>query len=241
MREQPVSGRDRVIVALDFPAPDDARAMVKALGPAVSFYKVGLELVLSGGLGLVDELVGQGHKVFLDMKLLDIANTVEHAVAAAARSGVTFLTIHATDQKTLRAAAAGREGSGMKVLGVTVLTSLGEADLVEQGISKSPSDLVAHRAKLIAQTGIDGVVASGHEAARIRGIVGPDCAIVTPGIRRSEDAVGDQVRVMTPTAAIAAGANHIVVGRPVTRAGDPRAAAEAIVAEVDAAFSARQS
>lgn len=230
-----ISPRERLIVALDVPELDDARALVRGLGNAAGFYKIGLELVMRGGLALVAELADAGHRVFLDMKLLDIGNTVERATRNAARSGATFLTVHAHDRKTLQAAASGRAGTGLKVLGVTVLTSLDAADLAEQGITKSPRDLVLERAALARASGIDGIVASAQEAADLRRSVGAGFAIVTPGIRFPDDAAGDQARVMTPEKAIAAGADYLVVGRPITAAASPRAAAERFVAAIAAA------
>lgn len=231
----PKTARERLIIALDMPGLDEARSLVRDIGDAAEFYKVGLELVMRGGLGLVRELADAGHKVFLDMKLLDIGNTVERATRNAAMSGAAFLTVHAHDGKTLRAAAAGREGTALKVLGVTVLTSLDARDLAEQGIARSPEDLVIARARLAKTAGIDGIVASGLEAAAVRSAVGEELAIVTPGIRFPDDAAGDQARVMTPGKAIAAGADYLVVGRPITEAASPRAAAERFVAAIASA------
>lgn len=218
--------RERIIVALDMPTVDDARAMVRQLGDSIGFYKVGLELVMSGGLDLVRELKTDGLHVFLDVKFLDIGNQVQRAVAAAARSGADFLTVHATDSKTLTAAAAGAEGTGLKVLGVTVMTNLGAEDLAEQRVALRPQDLVAHRAGLVAESGCHGVIASGQEAAAVRAILGPDKLVVTPGIRMTDDAAGDQLRITTPQQAIADGADYLVVGRPITGAEDPKAAAD---------------
>ena len=221
--------RDRLIVALDFAEVGTARAFVDQVGDSVTFYKVGLELVLNGGLDLVRALKGEGKRVFLDMKLLDIPNTVEKAVANAARTGADFLTIHAIDTKTIAAAAKGAAGSDLKVLGVTVLTSLDQSDLAEQGIAANPGDLVVTRARLAKVAGCHGVIASGQEAAAVRAATGEGFLIVTPGIRLPSDAVGDQARVATPGTAIADGATHLVVGRPITQAADPRAAADAFV------------
>lgn len=221
--------RDRLIVALDFAEVVAARAFVDQVGDSVTFYKVGLELVLNGGLDLVRALKAEGKRVFLDMKLLDIPNTVEKAVANAARTGADFLTIHAIDTKTIAAAATGAAGSDLKVLGVTVLTSLDQSDLAEQGIAATPGDLVVMRARLAKAAGCHGVIASGQEAAAVRAATGEGFLIVTPGIRLPSDAVGDQARVATPGTAIADGATHLVVGRPITQAADPRAAAEAFV------------
>lgn len=221
--------RDRLIVALDFADVSTARTFVNRVGDSVAFYKIGLELVLNGGLDLVRDLKAEGKRVFLDMKLLDIPNTVEKAVANAARTGADFLTIHAADTKTIAAAAKGAAGSDLKVLGVTVLTSLEQSDLEEQGISKAPGDLVVKRARLAKAAGCHGVVAAGQEARKVRAAVGEHFLIVTPGIRLPTDDVGDQARVATPSSATADGATHLVVGRPITQAADPRAAAEAFV------------
>jgi orotidine-5'-phosphate decarboxylase len=226
--------RDRLIVALDLPTVDEARSLVRTLGDEVSFYKIGLELILSdtpgdSGLGLVSELVDAGKRVFLDAKLLDISNTVERSVDRVADLGASFLTVHGHDTQTLRAAVSGRGSRELKLLAVTVLTSLNSSDLDEQGITMSPADLVLHRAKLAKQAGFDGVIASGQEAAAVRSSTGSGFLIVTPGIRLPGSAAGDQQRIMTPQHAIAAGADYIVVGRPINAASDPRAAAATFV------------
>jgi orotidine-5'-phosphate decarboxylase len=234
-----ISARDRLIVALDLPEVERAEALVQRLGPAVSFYKIGLELVMAGGLDLARRLSGAGKQVFLDMKLLDIENTVERATRSAAASGATFLTVHATDGKTLRAAVAGKAGTNLRILGVTVLTNLDAGDLAEQGIAEAPAELVVRRAKLACNAGCDGIVASGLEAALLRRSVGPAPAIVTPGIRAAGGAAGDQTRVATPQAAIAAGADYLVVGRPITQAADPYAAALSFVGSIEEALAAR--
>jgi orotidine-5'-phosphate decarboxylase len=231
--------RDRLIVALDLPSVGDARRMVDRIGDTVSFYKVGLELVMAGGLDLARELADSGKQVFLDMKLLDIGNTVERATHSAAATGATFLTIHGHDSKTMRAAVSGKKGTGLKLLAVTVLTNLGEDDLREQGLARSAEDMVAHRAALARDAGVDGVVASALEAARVRQVVGPDMAIVTPGIRLPEDDAGDQTRVATPQIAIAAGADYLVAGRPITVAADPREAARIFVEGIEEGLSLR--
>ena len=222
------SNKDKLIVALDLPSTDAARALVDTLGDSVSFYKVGLELLFSGGLDLARDLKRQNKRVFLDMKLLDIANTVERAVATAATLGLDFLTIHGHDSKTLKAAIKGRGASSLKLLAVTVLTSLDAADLAEQGTTLSPSDLVIKRARLAHANGFDGVIASGQEAAKIRAATGPNFLIITPGIRLPGGAAGDQTRITTPEDALRAGANHLVVGRPINAAPNPKAAAEAV-------------
>ncbi len=220
------SAKDRLILALDMPTVEEARRLVATLGDTVTFYKVGLELLFAGGLDLARELKADGKRVFLDMKLLDIGNTVERAVANAAELGLDFLTVHGHDLKTLQAAVAGRGSSKLKLLAVTVLTNLDADDLRQQGSHMTPADLVLHRARLAREAGFDGVISSGQEAARIRAAVGPGFFIVTPGIRLSGGTTDDQQRVMTPEHAIAAGADHIVVGRPITEASDPLEAAK---------------
>jgi orotidine-5'-phosphate decarboxylase len=234
-----LAARDRLIVALDLPSAADALALVARLGSSVTFYKVGLELVMSGGLELARELAGRGKQVFLDMKLLDIGNTVERATRSAAATGATFLTVHGHDSKTLQAALAGKSGTKLRILAVTVLTNLDEADLAEQGLAVTPAELVARRAKLAHEAGCDGVVASGLEAAQVREVVGPGVAIVTPGVRLASDAPGDQARVATPQTAIAAGADYVVVGRSIVQAPDPVAAAESFVQAIEEALAMR--
>ena len=226
------SNKDKLIVALDLPSTDAARALVDTLGDSVSFYKVGLELLFSGGLDLARDLKRQNKRVFLDMKLLDIGNTVERAVATAATLGLDFLTIHGHDSKTLKAAVKGRGASSLKLLAVTVLTSLDAADLAEQGTSLSPSDLVLKRARLAHANGFDGVIASGQEAAKVRAASGPNFLIITPGIRLPGGAAGDQTRITTPEDALRAGANHLVVGRPINATPNPKAAAEAFQSHI---------
>jgi orotidine-5'-phosphate decarboxylase len=234
-----IGARDRLIVALDVPTIEAARALVGKLGAAVGFYKIGLELVMSGGLDLARELTRNNSRVFLDMKLLDIENTVERATRNAAAIGATFLTVHAQDTKTLRAAMAGKAGTSLKILGVTVLTNLDASDTQQQGIGASPADLVATRARLARDAGCDGVVASGQEAGRVRAVVGPHMAIVTPGIRLPGDTAGDQARVATPEQAIAAGADYLVVGRPISAAEDPARATELFVRSIEAGLAKR--
>ncbi|MGZ8416987.1 MAG: orotidine-5'-phosphate decarboxylase [Methyloceanibacter sp.] len=229
--------RDRLIVALDVANVEEAKALIEALGESVGVYKIGLELLFSGGFALAQELARRECPVFVDAKLLDIETTVERATAAIARMDVAFLTVHALDKKTLAAAVGGRGESPLKLLGITVLTNLAAADLVEQGCDHPLDELVLHRAKLAKEAGFDGVIASGHEAAKIRDAVGPDFLIVTPGVRPQGTDAQDQTRAVTPQSAIEAGADYLVVGRPITRAADPRAAANAIVAEIDAALS----
>jgi len=226
--------KDRIIVALDVPHVNEARDLIKKLGDSVGVYKIGLELIYAGGLALADELVKDGHRVFLDAKLLDIEATVERATAAIAKTGAHFLTVHATDRKTLDAAVRGRGDSALKLLGVTVLTNLDRADLSEQGIEMPPLALVQERARLSQDAGFDGIVASGKEAAALRERL-RNFLIVTPGIRQAGTDAQDQARVVTPSDAVEAGADYLVIGRPITRAKNPRAAAQAIAAEIAAA------
>jgi orotidine-5'-phosphate decarboxylase len=224
-----LTAKDRLIVALDMPTVEEAQRLVARLGDTVSFYKVGLELLFAGGLDLARALKRDGKHVFLDMKLLDIGNTVERAVANATEFGVDFLTVHGHDLKTMRAAVAGRGSSKLKLLAVTVMTNLTGDDLKQQGSALAPADLVLHRAKLARESGIDGVIASGQEAKRIREAIGPGFLIVTPGIRLTGTATDDQERITTPNHAILSGADYIVVGRPITQADDPKLAAETFI------------
>jgi orotidine-5'-phosphate decarboxylase len=226
------SARDRLIVALDVSSVEEARALIVGLGDSVGVHKIGLELLFAGGFALAGELAREGDAVFIDAKLLDIEATVERATAAVAGTGARFLTVHAVDRKTLQAAVRGRGDSALKLLGVTVLTNLGAADLVQQGIDHPPAELVLHRAMLAKEAGFDGVIASGQEAAAIRKAAGAGFLIVTPGIRPQGFEAQDQARTVTPAEAIAAGADYLVVGRPITRAPDPQAAALAIVEEI---------
>ena len=226
------SARERLIVALDMPTLEAAHKLVNDLGDAVSFYKVGLELLFAGGLQFAQELRHLKKRIFLDMKLLDIGNTVERAVGNAAELGVTFLTVHGTDLKTLRAAVSGRGDKPMKLLAVTVLTNLNADDLRQQGSTMTPEALVLHRAKLAHEAGFDGVIASGQEAARIRAATSPGFLIVTPGIRLPGGAADDQSRISTPETAIASGADYLVVGRPITEASEPKIMAETFVRHI---------
>ena len=227
----------RLIVALDVPSVEEAKALIEALGDSVGVYKIGLELLFSGGFELARELASQSRSVFIDAKLLDIEATVERATAAIARTGAEFLTVHALDAKTLDAAVRGRASSKLRLLGVTVLTNLDRDDLKEQGVDRSPKELAVYRAMLAQEAGLDGVVASGEEAAALRQALGPGVLIVTPGIRPKGAERHDQTRSITPAEAVAAGADYIVVGRPITRAPDPRSAAEAIVREIASALT----
>ena len=226
-----LSPRDRLIVALDLADTAAAQAMVARLGDAVTFYKIGLELTYGGGLALARDLVAQGKQVFLDLKLHDIPNTVARATEQVAQIGATFLTIHAFPQ-TMKAAAGALGTSPMKLLAVTVMTSYDDADLAEAGYASGVKDLVARRARQAQAAGVHGLILSAEEVAAMRALLGPDMLLVTPGIRPAGAALADQKRVMTPAEAIRAGSDYLVVGRPVTQAADPKAAAAAIVAEI---------
>ncbi|MDB5485903.1 MAG: orotidine-5-phosphate decarboxylase [Tardiphaga sp.] len=227
------AARSRMIVALDLPDIDVARAMVARLGDSVSFYKIGYQLAYAGGLPLVGELADAGKQVFVDLKLHDIGNTVASGVASLSKLGATFLTVHAYPQ-TMQAAVDAR-AHGTKILAVTVLTSYDDDNLAAAGFRLAVADLVMHRAEQARDIGIDGLVCSPLEATSLRGLVGPDISLVTPGIRPAGSAADDQKRIMTPARAITAGADYLVVGRPVIGADDPRAAADMIVAEIAAA------
>lgn len=232
-----MSARARLIIALDVASPDEARKLITKIGANAGVWKIGLELLFAGGAELARDLSDQGQKVFVDAKLLDIPHTVERATANIAAMGAAFLTVHGHDIKTMEAAIRGRGSSSMKLLAVTVLTSLDKSDLEQQGSIMTTAELVLHRARLRREAGFDGVIASGHEAASIREATGDDFLIVTPGIRPTGSQAGDQARVMTPKKAIEAGADYLVVGRPVTQASDPGAAAKAIVAEIETALN----
>ena len=222
--------RDRLIVALDVSSVAAAEAMVEKLGDAVSFYKIGYQLAFAGGLSFAETLIRGGKKVFVDLKLHDIGNTVAKGVESVAKLGATFLTVHAYPQ-TMHAAVDARKGSGLRILAVTVLTSYDDADLAAAGYDFTVPELVAERAAQARDIGVDGLVCSAEEAERLRGIASTGMVLVTPGIRPAGADKGDQKRIMTPAAAIAAGADYLVVGRPVVAAPDPKAAAEAIVKE----------
>ncbi|HEX2552484.1 MAG TPA: orotidine-5'-phosphate decarboxylase [Microvirga sp.] len=227
--------RERLIVALDLPSVDAARAMVDRIGDAATFYKVGYQLAYAGGLSFAEELIRSGRQVFLDLKLHDIANTVEEGVRSVARLGATFLTVHAYPQ-TMRAALKGKTGSPLRILAVTVLTSYDDVDLADAGYDLSPAELVARRAAQARDLGIDGIVCAPTEAAAVRTLVGADMAVVTPGVRPAGADAGDQKRIMTPADALRCGASHLVVGRPITGAADPHQAALAIAGEMAAAL-----
>jgi orotidine-5'-phosphate decarboxylase len=224
----------RLIVALDVPSVREAETVVARLGDAVSFYKIGYQLAFAGGIDFARVLAGSGKRIFLDLKLHDIGNTVARGVEAVARLGASFLSVHAYPQ-TMHAAVDARKGSPLRLLAVTVLTSYDDADLAAAGYDFTVSELVRERAAQARDVGIDGLVCSGEEAAMLRPIVSGGMVLVVPGIRPAGAAAGDQKRIMTPGAAIAAGADHLVVGRPIVAAPDPKAAAEAIIAEIAAA------
>lgn len=223
--------RDRLIVGLDVPDLKAAGDIVVTLGDTVSFYKIGYQLAFAGGLGFASELVQSGKKVFLDMKLLDIDNTVAKGVENIVKMGVSMLTLHAYP-KAMKAAVAAARGSDLCLLGVTVLTSMDQQDMIDAGYEHDPHTLVLIRAEQALHAGMGGIVCSAAEASAVRKIVGPDLAVVTPGIRPKGADVGDQKRVMTPADALRAGASHLVVARPIVAAGDPRTAAQAILAEM---------
>lgn len=222
----------RIFVALDLASVEAARAMVAQLSPPITRFKIGLELIYAGGVDLARELAADGHEIFLDAKLLDIGNTVERATTQIAALGARYLTIHATDTKTMTAAVRGRGDSGLRLLGVTVMTNLDFRDLNEQGVLRSPREMVLHRARLALEAGLDGVIASPQEAGALRETFGASLEIVTPGVRPAGTQAGDQSRTATPTEAIAAGADKLVIGRPITAADDPSAAAAAIIDEI---------
>lgn len=232
-----MEARERLIVGLDVPTVTEAEEKVRALGDSVLFYKIGYQLVFAGGLEFARDLAQEGKKVFLDMKLLDIDNTVAKGVENIARMGMSMLTLHAYP-KAMRAAVEAARGSGLCLLGVTVLTSMDAEDLIEAGYQTDPHRLVLRRAEQARAAGMGGIVCSAEEAAAVRGIVGVDMAIVTPGIRPAGADKGDQKRVMTPAEALKAGSSHLVVARPIVKADDPRAAAEAILAEMAGALKA---
>ncbi len=236
MQPTNITPRDRMIVALDLPSVDAAQAMIARLGDSVTFYKIGYQLAYAGGLPLVRQLADRGKKVFVDLKLHDIGNTVARGVESVARLGATFLTVHAYPQ-TMKAAVEARAGSGLKILAVTVLTSYDDGDLHAAGYRLGVSDLVEARAQQAQVLGVEGLVCSPEEAAALRKIVGRQMSLVTPGVRPAGSATGDQKRIMTPGRAIAAGADYLVVGRPVMEAADPKAAADAIVAEITQALA----
>ncbi|MDO8800222.1 orotidine-5'-phosphate decarboxylase [Phenylobacterium sp.] len=236
MSETLVKADPRLIIPLDLPTVAEARAIVEALSDTVSFYKVGLELFATGGgMTLAGELKAKGKQVFLDWKLHDIGTTVQRSTAVLADSGCDFLTVHGEPQ-VMEAAVRGKGRSNLKILAVTVLTSLTDADLVEMGFSETARSLVERRIHQAVAAGCDGVVASPHEAALARSIGGKDFLVVTPGVRPDWSAKNDQARAATPADALKAGASHLVVGRPITAANEPREAAIRVAAEMAGAY-----
>jgi orotidine-5'-phosphate decarboxylase len=230
-----MDARERLIVGLDVPTLGEAERLVSTLGDDILFYKIGYQLAFGGGLDFARELAQSGKKIFLDMKLLDIDNTVASGVENIARMGMSMLTLHAYP-KAMRAAVAAAQGSGLCLLGVTVLTSMDAADLAEAGYQDDPRALVERRAGQAREAGMGGIVCSAEESALARDVAGPDMAIVTPGIRPAGADRGDQKRVMTPHDALKAGSTHLVVGRPIVRAPDPKEAARAILNEMVSAL-----
>jgi orotidine-5'-phosphate decarboxylase len=220
-----------IIVALDVESAEDARSVVRRIGPGVSFYKVGMELYCAAGMDFVRELQGEGKDVFLDLKFYDIPETVKRAVAQVAKTGVRFLTVHAVGA-VMRAAFEGRGDSRLQLLAVTVLTSFDRRDLEEDGYRCEVSELVMRRARQAMEARMDGVVLSPLEVAAARTLVGPGPILVTPGVRSTGAGRGDQVRVATPADAMRDGANYLVIGRQITRAADPPAEVARILAEI---------
>jgi len=234
-----INAETRLILAIDFASPKAASEFIMRIGAPPIVYKIGLELIYAGGLPLVAELVSAGREVFLDAKLLDIGHTVERACASVAAIGATFLTVHASDIKTLWAAVRGREGSNLKLLGVTVLTNLSADDLAQQGHLATAEELALQRAQLAFDAGFDGVISSPWEAAALKQRFGRDFLIVTPGIRPTGADTGDQSRVMTPSEALCAGADYLVIGRPITQSPDPARAIQSVLDEMQAAFAVK--
>jgi orotidine-5'-phosphate decarboxylase len=229
-----------IIVALDVESAEEARALVRALGSQVNFYKVGMELYAAEGIAFVRELVDQGIDVFLDLKFYDIPETVRRAVAQVAKMGVRLLTIHAVPS-VMRAAVEGKGGSELKLLGVTVLTSFGPEDLADLGYSCPASELVATRARQAMDARVEGIVCSPLEVAAVRQITGPRAILVTPGVRSAGSAKGDQKRVATPAEAVRNGADYLVIGRQITRATDPAAEASRVLEEIATAWPAQST
>jgi orotidine-5'-phosphate decarboxylase len=243
--EEIVNPESRLIIALDMPDAGAAYEFCQRLALPKAIFKVGLELLFTGGADLIRKLTAEGYSVFADAKLYDIGNTVERAAAQLAGLGVTFLTVHAQDKETLEAANRGREGSQLKLLGVTLLTSTRPNSLGELGINLSTEQLVLRRASFAAETGCDGVISSPLEARSLKAAFGDRLSVVCPGIRPENSGMAiagdDQARAATPRAAFLAGADYIVVGRPILRADDPVAASKAIIAEIAAALSESES
>jgi orotidine-5'-phosphate decarboxylase len=228
------SNRERLIVALDVPSAAQAQKIVAALGESVEFYKVGMQLYTAEGPKVVRDLVASGRRVFLDLKYHDIPTTVAAAVHEAAELGISMLTVHGSGgRKMLKAAAEAAQIGKCKVLAVSVLTSLNQPELNETGIPGSILDQVTRLTSLALETGCSGVVSSAHEVKALRAKFGNDFLAVTPGVRPAGSTHGDQARVVTPSEAIAAGATHIVVGRPITGAENPKAAADQILKDIE--------
>jgi len=227
--------RNRLIVGLDVPNVAEAEKIVRTLGDEISFYKIGYQLAFAGGLEFARDLAREGKNIFLDMKLLDIDNTVASAVENIVKMGMTMLTLHAYP-KAMKAAVAAAQGSGLCLLGVTVLTSMDEKDMVDAGYEYDPHTLVLRRAEQARIAGMGGIVCSAEEATAVRSIIGPKMALVTPGIRPAGADKGDQKRVMTPFDALKAGSSHLVVARPIVKADDPLAAARSILIEMSEAL-----
>jgi orotidine-5'-phosphate decarboxylase len=234
----PEDTKDRLIVALDFSSLDRAAALVERLAGLVSFFKVGMELQLAEGISPVEYLRSAGKKIFLDLKYFDVPETVNRTVHQATLLGVSFLTIHG-NTRIIEAAVQGRGNAELKLLAVTVLTSLDADDITDLGFPCSVEELVLHRAKKALEAGCDGVIASGQEAGQIRALLGPKLLVVTPGIRPAGSTRHDQKRAATPRKAILAGADYLVVGRYITSDADPRSAAERVIAEMHEAFAER--
>lgn len=233
-----IAARDRLILALDVPSSVEADRLLDHVHDQIGFVKIGLELYTAAGPDMVKRVIDRGKRVFLDLKFLDIEETVRRATTRVAAMGVEFLTVHA-NRKALAAAVQGRGNSSLKLLAVTVLTNFDSQDLRDMGIQHSVQELVSARALLASEVGCDGVVASGEEAGVLRPKVGPRFLIVTPGVRPAGKGVDDHARVTTPTQTIAAGADYLVIGRPIRDAADPAAAAAAILSEMQAAFDTR--
>jgi orotidine-5'-phosphate decarboxylase len=229
-----VNARDRLIVSLDVPSIHEAETIVAKLGPSVTFYKIGYQLAFAGGIPFAAGLIAAGKQMFLDLKLHDIGNTVAKGVESVAQMGAKFITVHAYPQ-TMKSAVEGARGSSLEILAVTVLTSFDDADLKEAGYRTNVAELAALRAQQARDLGVHGLVCSPEEVANLRRITGQGMALVTPGIRPVGSAAGDQKRFTTPAKAIAGGADYLVVGRPIVDAPDPKAAADAIVAEIEQA------
>ncbi len=221
-----------IIIALDFDSTSEALELVDRLGPAADFYKVGFELYAAGGMEFVSQLASFRKKVFLDLKLYDIGETVKRATRKICASGaVTFLTVHGS-RSVMEAAVEGRGASKVKLLGATVLTSFDEEDLRDLGYPVPVWELVELRVKKAAESGMDGIVCSAREVMRVREVAGPDMTLVTPGVRSAGAASADQKRVATPAEAIRDGADYLVIGRQVTRAKDPPASLEDITTSI---------